>query len=254
MVQSNTTPIRSAWIHTGFQSAIQQARSPLCSLWANQTASDSLLCIFFHSKIIFVIIQSSCLVGNIQESWLCVCGGVEWQESQPVLCFLFFINTTTPTWKRIQNKSSTFCQKQLLFRTISWQVIKHAYWSRPPRCKRTAEMKLTLALAETQARLTNPSHALHQCRACWKDLILRPTILFSWMLGPGVIITEFSCVRFAWLSDSPFPSFQPHASLPEGLHSAVMLSTSCSSKTPRPSSSSGNCLFYNKFQSQNWFK
>lgn len=132
---------------------------------------------FFHSEIIFVIIQSSCLVGNIQED-----GGregIECQECQPVLCFLFFTNTTAPTWKRIQIKSSAFCQKQLLFRTISWQVIKHADWSRPPRSKWTAEMKLTLALAETQARVTNPSHALDQRHTCWRDLILRPTILFS---------------------------------------------------------------------------
>lgn len=59
-------PIRSAWIHTGFQSAIQQARTPLCSLLANQTAPDSLLCIFSIVKS-FCYFQSSCLVGNIQE-------------------------------------------------------------------------------------------------------------------------------------------------------------------------------------------
>lgn len=65
MVPSNTTPIRSAWIHTGFQSAIQQAWSPLCSLLANHTAPVSLPRIFFHSEII-LLFQSSGLVGNIK--------------------------------------------------------------------------------------------------------------------------------------------------------------------------------------------
>ena len=133
---------------------------------------------FFHSEIIFVIIQSSRLVGNIQED-----GGDVWAmnaRSASLSSASFSLQTQRlRPGNGFKLSHQLFCQKQLLFRTISWQVIKHADWSRPPRSKRTAEMKLTLALAETQARVTNPSHALDRSRTCWRDRILRPTILFS---------------------------------------------------------------------------
>lgn len=137
------------------------------------------------------------------------------------LCFLFLTDTTAPTWKLIQIKSSTLGPKSSSLKSSCSEPPREVLYSfsRPPRSKRTAEKKLTYPLAETQTRLTNPSKALDQCRECWGDLILMRTFLFSGMLGPRVIMMAFSFVQFTWLTDFPFTSFQPHASLPEGLHS-----------------------------------
>lgn len=86
------------------------------------------------------------------------------------------------------------------------------------------------APAENETRFPTQVDRWTQCHMRQGDLILIRATFFFWKLGPGVIPMRCSFIQFTWLNDFPFTSFQPHGSLPEVFHSAIMFCVSCSNK------------------------